>query len=200
MRAVLALALLGAGCPYGQALLPAAAQEPAPPPVKEAVVVKISLSHQPANAMMDLLLFEKPQPGRRSEPKEPGPGKLAQGAAGRTSENLLPKEIDGIILFPQANSLLVRGSREATGALEAAVPVLDVPHDYLARDRVRAVVKPKRGTPAQVKAEIEKLPEGGKVTVEEKSVVLEGSPAWLHRALRALFVIEAQPPVSREAV
>jgi hypothetical protein len=113
-----------------------------------------------------------------------------RGARAGNPEALLPAGIDGVLRNRQpADELVVAGFKDL-GAVEDCIRVLDAPMENAGAGKQRVTLTLDRASAPALRVEARALPGSGRVTAEGKQLTLEGSPEWLHRALRQVIRAE----------
>lgn len=153
------------------AAVPTMAQQTATSQVEEATVQEtIRLTKQKPDFMMKFLSMT---------PTE-------ENIQGDTCANsaLLPPGINRILASMADNSLIVSGTPAAVEALKRGVRVADVEMSHPAKNHTTLVLTPTRLQPRFLREQLLKLPEDGKASVRGERLRLEGTAAWVDRALR----------------
>lgn len=124
-----------------------------------------------------------------------GSGRSAPRAArAGVVESLLPAKVDALLRGTAADELVLVGTEDVLGRVGDCIRELDVPVEQLGPDRERITLTLRAAVPAEVRRAVLKLPGAGQAFVVERRLTLEGSPEWLHRALRQVIRLELLPP------
>jgi hypothetical protein len=85
------------------------------------------------------------------------------------------------------------GDEDRFVELSDCIRVIDVAPETVAAGRQRVTLTLRRANPRALRAEVLHQGREGTVAVTGKQLVLEGSPSWLHGALRAVIRHELAP-------
>jgi hypothetical protein len=110
-------------------------------------------------------------------------------------ESLVPPGVDAILRAPQPDQVIVVGT-EGVSDLLRCLQVLDVPVEQTGPDRQKIVLTLRRADARRVRTVLLRLPQAGSATLQGRQLVLEGHPAWLHRALRQVIRAQLKEPAS----
>jgi hypothetical protein len=158
---------------------------PSSPPL---VSLSIRLKHQPATGIVALF-------AREERPDSPGE-RLPRAARSDSPESLLPGGIDAVLRGPTANQVIVVGTEAHPAELRECIRVVDVPVQRMGPDHGRVVLTLRRADAARVRQRVLHLPGAGSAAASDRQLVLEGTPEWLHRALRQVVRAELNEPES----
>lgn len=167
-----------AASPHG---VRAAGPEPTPPATAqaEAVVEKIKLEKADPNWLLRILFYANPTPTVDSP----------QGGTLDSKRVLAAQGVQAVQSYPLDHSLVVRGTPAGIQQFKTTLRLLDVSQEEV-DGRQRVTLTPQNARPELVRNVVLELPEGGKAEVDGKTVKLEGSPAWIRRALRIAVHLE----------
>jgi hypothetical protein len=176
----LLLALLIAG-PAG---LPVSAHTDSPgsPPLAPS---PFRLKHRQAAEIIALF-------SRERLPDAPGDS-LPRAARTDTAESLVPSGADAILRGEAPGEVVLVGT-EAVPRLCACVELLDTPRERTGPDREKVVLTLRQADARRLRTQVLRLPSAGSAAVQGTRLVLEGDPAWLHRALRQVIRAELRMP------
>lgn len=105
---------------------------------------------------------------------------------------VVPTGIQGLVLYPLNNTLLVQGEPGAVEALKKGLALVDQPLENPAKDQVRVKLQPQWIDAALLRIAVAAIPEGGTAELTGRTVTVAGTPAWLHQALRLSIQLEAE--------
>lgn len=124
-----------------------------------------------------------------------GPGRSTPRAArAGVAESLLPAKVDALLRGSATDELVLVGTEDVLGRVGDCIRELDVPVERLGPDRERITLTLRAAVPTKVRRAVLKLPGAGQASFTERRLTLEGSPEWLHRALRQVIRLELLPP------
>jgi hypothetical protein len=144
----------------------------------------VSLKHLHAGDVISLFSREQLPAGAR----------LPRAARAGTGESLLPAGIDALLPTGDAGTLTLVGNEDVFLRLHDCLRILDVPMEITGPGRQRVVLTLVRAEARTVRAAILRLPGRGTAASDGHQLVVEGSPEWLHRALREVVREELQEP------
>jgi hypothetical protein len=111
------------------------------------------------------------------------------------AESLLPPGVDAILRTPQPDQVVVVGTERVPDLLHC-IQVLDAPIERTGPDREKIVLTLRHADARGLRASVLRLPEAASATLMGRQLVLEGKPAWIHRALRQVIRAELREPPS----
>jgi beta-lactamase regulating signal transducer with metallopeptidase domain len=109
-------------------------------------------------------------------------------------EKAIPMGVTGILAYPRDQSLLVRGTPAAIATLGRAVRVADVRVETVPGGRTRVLLTLQRAKADTLRAEALRLSDAGTATLRGSALELEGSRAWLERAIGVAMRAEMAAP------
>lgn len=194
--ALIAACLLTVSAAHG---IRAAEPEAIPPTATPAEVVteKIQLLHADPNWVMRVLIYPslaaadavpKPALVNPDTGKPVLGGTLTPGPAA-PQRSLAPEGIQALLAFPADRSILIRGTAPAIRQFKSTLRLLDLAPKG-AEDHRQYTITLQSARPELVRDVLLELGEEGKAETDGKSLKLEGSPAWVHRALRIVVRLE----------
>ena len=110
------------------------------------------------------------------------------------ADSLLPAGVDGVLRGPEADAVVLVGDEERLPELGECIQVLDVPVERTAPDRGKMLLTLRQADARRLRVAVLRLPGAGSATVIGGKLALEGSPEWLHRALRQVIRAELGVP------
>lgn len=119
---------------------------------------------------------------------DPQAGNLRAARAGN-AETLLPAGVDALLRAENGEVILV-GSEGEMQTLADCISVVDVPRERAAAGREKLVITLHHADPHRLRAALLRLPREGTATFSGRRLGLEGSPAWIHAALRQVIRAE----------
>jgi hypothetical protein len=119
---------------------------------------------------------------------------VPRAARSDSAESLLPGGIDAVFPAPEPGQVVVVGTEAHPAEIRACIQLLDVPVETISAARQKVVLTLRHADPRQVRDIILRLPDAGAATTGGRQLTLEGTPAWLHRALRQVIRAELQEP------
>lgn len=126
--------------------------------------------------------------------QSPHPGAAApRTARAGVAESLLPTRVEALLRGSAADELTLVGTEDELERVGECIRELDQPVESLEAGRQRISLALHAAVPAEVRRAVLRLPGAGRVSVAERRVTLEGSPDWLHRALRQVIRLELFP-------
>jgi hypothetical protein len=127
----------------------------------------------------------------------PGTGGAPIPRAARidTEESLVPGGVDAVLRAEDPHQIILVGT-EGVPAIRRCIQVLDAPTERTGPDREKIVLTLRRPDARRLRTQVLRLPEAGTAVPRGRQLVLEGSRAWLHRALRQVIRAELQQPAS----
>jgi hypothetical protein len=156
---------------------------PSSPPL---IPLRIRLKHQKPAAIVALFARER-------LPVPPGEH-LPRAARSDSAESLLPGGIDALFPAPDGAHLVVVGTEAHPAELRECIQMLDAPAEAAGPDRQRIVLTLRHADPGRARRAVLRLSATGSATVSGKQLALEGTRAWLHRALRQVIRVELKEP------
>lgn len=147
--------------------------------------VRVALKHRTPAEIVALFAREEP-----TSPADHPP----RAARSDSPESLLPGGIDAVFGAPERDQVIVVGTEAHPDELRACIRLLDVPVKPTAAGRQKVVLTLAHGVPRQLRAAALRLPGAGSAVAAGRQLTLEGSPAWLHRALRQVIRAELDEP------
>jgi hypothetical protein len=115
------------------------------------------------------------------------------------TESLVPNGVDAVLRAEDADPVMLVGT-EGVDDLRSCIAVLDAPLERIATDREKVVLTLRRADAPRLRAAVLRLSEtrgsgpSASAALQGRRLVLEGSPAWLHRALRQVIRAELKEP------
>lgn len=127
----------------------------------------------------------------------PGPSGAPIPRAARidTAESLVPGGVDAVLRAEDPHEIILVGT-EGVPAIRRCIQVLDAPTEGTGPDREKIVLTLRRADARRLRTLVLRLPGAGSAAPRGRQLVLEGSRAWLHRALRQVIRAELQQPES----
>lgn len=113
-----------------------------------------------------------------------------RGARAGNPEALLPAGIDGVLRNRAPSDELIIAGFGGLDEVARCIRVVDVPVQDAGGGRVRAVVTLERASARALRFEVLGLPGAAHAAADGRTLTLEGSPAWLHQALRRVIRAE----------
>jgi hypothetical protein len=102
--------------------------------------------------------------------------------------------MDAVLQTGDAQQVILVGTRGHLHEMQELVRLLDVPTEKTAPDHERVVLTLRHADPRRVARSVLRLPNAGSATAAGRRLVLEGTPAWLHRAQRQVIRAELNEP------
>jgi hypothetical protein len=156
---------------------------PGSPPV---VPLAVQLQHRQS---VDIVaLFAREQRPDSTNPHVPRAARLD------TAESLVPPGLDAILRNPDPGQVILVGAEARFAEVQECIQVLDVPVETTGPDRQRVTVTLRRGDAARVRDLVLRYPDAGSAIMTGKRLMLDGTAAWLHRALRQIIRAELKQP------
>jgi hypothetical protein len=109
------------------------------------------------------------------------------------AESLVPNGVEAVLRTDEAGQVMLVGT-ENVADLRACIEVLDAPLERIGPDREKTVLTLRRADAGRLRATVLRLPDAGSAVMRGSQLLLEGSPAWLHRALRQVIRAELREP------
>lgn len=119
----------------------------------------------------------------------PAGAQVPRAARPDTAESLVPAGVDGILRVGEPHELRVV-AREGVDQLLELIAELDTPVETVAPGRQRLSLTLRRADGTRLRPELARLPGAGSAVLRQRRLVLEGSPEWLHQALRQVIRAE----------
>ena len=116
-------------------------------------------------------------------------GHVPRAAPSDSPESLLPDGTDAIYRTGVPDELVVV-AREGSAAVEECIRELDVPVQPVGPGQEKIVLTLRRSRAREARASVLRLPGAGAATATGQRLMLVGSSAWLHHALRSVIRIE----------
>jgi len=145
----------------------------------------VTLQHLRASEVISLFAREQLPSGGAKAPR---------AARAGTGESLLPAGIDALLPAAEPGSVDLVGNEDVFSRLNDCLRVLDVPLKSAGPGRQRVTLTLQRADARSVRAAVLRLPGHGAARVSGRELVLEGTPQWLHQALRQVIRGELQEP------
>ncbi len=138
------------------------------------VPVTLRLRHRTPAEVVALLLREERAPENR----------VPRAARSANDGARLPPGVDAVMRTAGPDEVVLVGAPSALSRMEECLRVLDAPAERVAPGAERVTLTLGRASSAELRRAVRRLAGGGTATAEGRRLVLEGTPAWLHRALR----------------
>lgn len=116
-------------------------------------------------------------------------GSAPRGARAGNAGALLPEGVDGVLRGPDPHSLLIVGNG-SLAAVESCLEVLDVPLAPTGGGDFRVTLNLRNAGARSLQALVRREPGRGDAAARGRTLTLQGSAAWLHRALRRVAQAE----------
>jgi len=95
---------------------------------------------------------------------------------------------------PERNKVVVVGTQSHPEELRQCIQLLDVPLEQTAPDRQKVLLRLRHGDAHELRSAVLRLPGAGTAAATGQQLTLEGTPDWLHRALRQVIRAELHEP------
>jgi hypothetical protein len=105
----------------------------------------------------------------------------------------VPAGVDAVLRAEDPRVIVLVGT-EGIPTIRHCIQVLDAPTERTSPDREKIVLTLRRADARRLRTLVLRLPEAGSAIPQGRQLVLEGSRAWLHRALRQVIRAELKQP------
>jgi hypothetical protein len=147
----------------------------------------LSLKHLRAGEVISLFSREQLPAGAAKQPR---------AARAGTDESLLPVGVDALLPAAETGTIALVGNEDLFPRLNDCLHVLDVPAEATTSGRQRIVLTLHQADARTVRTSVLRLPGRGAAIVNGHQLILEGTPEWLHRALRQVIRGELSTPTT----